>query len=126
MYTSVLPDPLPPGAIDGTDTPNIGLMLGAALLTFLVVTAALPGLLAGLDAVTSGRWVWPVVGTLAWLGAIALAAYLAGVYSNQVEQAPAAVFSTLGNGVATLFYTAAILGGVLLGWRARHALRNHL
>ena len=121
MYTSLLPDPQYVGSLD-VDAPNLGLMLGAALLAFVVTAVAIPGLLAGLYAVTEGRWIWPVAGLLVWLGAIALAVHLARSYGAQVEQTPFDLLSDLG---ANVLYTAAILGGLVLGWRARNSLRTY-
>lgn len=127
MYTSLLPEPQYVGAIDGAaDTPDLGLMVGAALLTFLVAAVALPGLAAGLDLVLDGRWLWPVVGLLIWIGGIVAAVRFAQSYSSQVERMPIDLLAAFGNGVAGILYAAAIIAGLLVGWRARNSLRNAL
>ena len=105
MYTS--PHFLEPDYVGSLDNvagaPNLGLMVGAAILAFVVATSAVPGLFAGLDAVASGRRLWPVVGLLVWLGALVLAIHLGRSYGDQVEQAPFALLTTFGNGVAGAF-----------------------
>lgn len=127
MYTSLLSDADDlVGSIDASaDTPNIGLMLGAALLAFVLAAFAVPGLIAGLNAVTEGRWLWPAIGLLAWIGLVVLAAKLAQAYGDQVERAPIDLLTAFGNGVAGILYAAAILAGLLLGWRARTSLRAY-
>lgn len=127
MYISLLLEPGDTSSLDGVaDTPNMGLMLGAAILTFLVAAVAIPGLAAGLNTVLHGHWLWPVVGLLVWIGGVAAAVRLAQAYSDQVERMPIDLLATFGSGVADILYTAALVGGVLLGWRARNSLRNYL
>ncbi|MFJ2301063.1 hypothetical protein [Oerskovia paurometabola] len=118
MYISLLPDP-------GTaNTPNIGLMLGAAALALIVAAVAIPGLFAGLHAALDGRWLWPAGGLLVWIGLIVLSAKLAQSYDSQVERMTIAPLTTFSNGLAEVIYAAAIIAGMLFGWRIFSSLRT--
>lgn len=118
MYISLLPDP-------GTaNTPNIGLMLGAAALALIVAAVAIPGLFAGLHSALDGRWLWPAGGLLVWIGLTVLSAKLAQSYDSQVERMTIAPLTTFSNGLAEVIYAAAIIAGMLFGWRIFSSLRT--
>lgn len=118
MYISLLPDP-------GTaNTPNIGLMLGAATLALIVAALAIPGLFAGLHAILDGRWLWPAVGLLLWIGLLVLSVKLAQSYDSQVERVTIDPLATFSDGLAEAMYACAIVAGLYFGWRIFSSLRT--
>jgi hypothetical protein len=98
-----------------TSPPSIGLMLGATAIIFVLAAAFIPGAGELLRAVTvTRRFVGPAIGVVGYVALIVWARHLAGLYDTQSE---AAILSTISGGVASVFYTAAILGGLVFGWK---------